>query len=29
VPTTATESYSEPIINGGVPDSLFEVKDGK
>ncbi|MBK7141882.1 MAG: hypothetical protein IPH75_07365 [bacterium] len=27
VPTAATETYSEPIINGGVPDSLFEVKD--
>ena len=29
VPTSATETYTEPIINGGVPDALFEVKDGK
>lgn len=27
VPTSATETYSDPIINGGLPDSLFEVKD--
>lgn len=27
VPTAATETYSEPIVNGGVSDALFEVKD--
>ncbi len=29
VPTSATETYSEPVVNAGVPDALFEVKDGK
>jgi hypothetical protein len=29
VPTSATETYSDPIINGGLPNSLFEVKDDK
>ncbi len=27
VPTAATETYSDPIINSGVPDSLFEVEN--